>query len=399
MAVTQNATRDAGSAVPLLRVRHFGPALAATLIATLSEAMAGSYMALLAVEKIGMSPLALSAFLTTNALSGFVVTTIFGHLHDRRPVMWPLLVSLAAKAAGFGLCAVLTQTWMFIVNAAVLFGLSSASYALLFALSKGYLDSAGGVTVSRGMATLRLASSLSWAIGPAIGAALVSWQGFEGVYLGAAALAACCFVTVIVSRMQVLPADVEARQVLNMATFLRAAPAMVALSAFHTAMFMGSNAMAIVVARQLGSADDVGLLFSLCAGLEVVVMGAFVAWPGLSGSRPLLVFGFALYTGYFILALAWPTLMSLYIGQGLRAAAIGIISIVGMAAVQDMLPGRAGAASAVFGNTVSVGLLLSGLGTGLWANWFGYWSIFWLCGGLCAVGGAAIVFGWSRHEG
>lgn len=398
MTVTQNVRLDETLVVPLLRVSHFAPALTAILLATLSEAMAGSYMALLAVEKIGMSPLALTGFLTTSAISGLVMTTIFGHLHDRRPVIWPLLLSLFAKAVGFGLCAVLTQTWMFLLNAAFLFGLSSASFALLFALAKGYLDTIGGVTVSRGMAALRLASSLSWAVGPAIGAGLISARGFEGVYAGAAALAASSLVVVIVSRLQVRPAEVETRRILTMATFVRAAPAIVALSAFHTAMFMGSNALAIVVAQQLGSEGDVGLLFSLCAALEVIVMGAFVVWPGLSNSHWLLVFGFALFTGYFLLALAWPTLTSLYVGQALRAAGIGIISIVGMAAVQNLLPGRAGTASAVFGNTVSVGLLLSGLGTGIWANWFGYWSILGLCAGLCAIGGAALVFSRSRSN-
>lgn len=394
--MTTNAGFDATSTVALFGVRHFIPAMTAILFATLSEAMAGSYIALLAVEKIGMSPLALSGFLTTSAVSGLIVTSIFGHLHDRRPVIWPLAVSLLAKAVGFGLCAVLTEIWMLVLDAAILFGLSSASYALLFALAKGYLDRAGGLTVSRGMASLRLASSLIWAVGPAIAAVLVSSLGFEGVFVGAALLAASALAVVIVSRIQVLPGDAETRQALTMATVLQAAPAILALSAFHTAMFMGSNAMAIVVAQQLGSKDDVGLLFSLCAGLEVLVMAVFVVRPGLSGSHRLLVFGFALFAGYFALALAWPTLTSLYVGQTFRAAGIGVISIVGMTMVQELLPGRAGAASAVFGNTVSVGVLLSGLGTGLWANWFGYWSIFGLCLGLCALSGAALA--WSRRR-
>jgi SET family sugar efflux transporter-like MFS transporter len=205
--MTKHMRADAPAIVSLLNVHHFVAVMTAILLATLSEAMAGSYMALLAVEKIGMSPLWLSAFLTTSAVSGLVVTSIFGHLHDRRPVTWPLLVSLLAKTVGFGLCAVLTQTWMLVLDAAVLSGLSSASYALLFAMAKGYLDLAGAVTVSRGMATLRLLSSLSWAVGPAIGALLVAARGFSSVYVGAAALASSSLAVVIVSRIKVLPPD------------------------------------------------------------------------------------------------------------------------------------------------------------------------------------------------
>ena len=177
------------SSLALLKVPSFAPALLAILFATLAEAVAGSYMALLAVEKVGMSPLELSAFLTLSAISGIAVTTLFGHLHDRKPVMWPLLVSLVAKGAGYGFCVVVTDTWALLLVAFVLFGLSSASFALIFAMAKGYLDRVGGETVLRGMASLRMTASLSWAIGPALGAGLVALWSFEGVYAGAAILA------------------------------------------------------------------------------------------------------------------------------------------------------------------------------------------------------------------
>jgi len=379
------------SSLALFKVPSFTPALLAILFSVLAEAVGFSYMALLAVEKIGMSPLELSAFLTLSAISGIAVTTVFGHLHDRRPVLWPLFVSLGAKVVAFGLCAVLTQSWMLIAVAVALFGPSSASFALMFAMAKGYLDRVGGETVSRGMASLRVASSLSWAIGPAFGAALVTGWSFTGVYVGAALLSALALAVVFACRITVVPAATEERQQITLGVVLAAAPAVIAMTAFHTSMFMGSNAMSIVVARELGSETDVGLLFSLCAAIEVVVMGLFVIRPMRKASVGLLAFGFLLFAGYFIMAIVWPSLLSLYLGQILRAAGIGILSVVGMAYVQELLPGRAGVASALFGNTMSAGGLLSGLGTGLFAEAFGYWSIFWVCAGLCVLG-AAVLF-------
>jgi SET family sugar efflux transporter-like MFS transporter len=378
------------SSLALFRVASFTPALAAILAATLAEAVAGSYMALLAVEKIGMSPLELSAFLTLSAISGIAVTTLFGHMHDRKPVLWPLLLSLVAKTVGYALCAVLTETWMLLAVAFVLFGLSNASFALLFAMAKGYLDRVGGETVSRGMASLRMTSSLSWAIGPAVGAALVATWSFAGVYLGAALLALVALAVVLASRIKVVPGDASQRQTITLDVVKAAAPAVVAMTAFHTVMFMGSNAMSIVVVRELGSETDVGLLFSLCAAIEVVVMGLFVVRPMQRASVPLLALGFALFAGYFAMALLWPTLLSLYLGQIPRAAAIGILSVVGMAYVQELLPGRAGVASALFGNTMSAGFLLSGLGTGIFAQAFGYWAVFGVCLGLCVIGGVVL---------
>lgn len=388
----QDIERLETSAVSPFTVPNFGPVFYAILLAMLAEAMAGSYIALLAVEEIGMSPLELSAFLTIPAASGIAITSLFGHLLDRKPVIWPLVMSLVSKSVGFLLCAYLTETWTLIVNAGTLLGLGAASFSILFAVAKGRLDKVGGSTVSRGMAILRLVASLSWTIGPALGAVLVSQQGFPGVFLGATSLAALSLAIVIVTRIRAVERTFEERPKLGFDVLRRAAPAILALSAFHTAMFMGSNAMSIVVAQDLGTERDVGLLFSLCAGLEVVVMGAFVAWPDLSNRQGLLLFGFALFAAYFLMALVWPTLPSLYLGQVPRAAGIGIISIVGMAVVQDLLPGRAGTASALFGNTISVGFLLSGLGTGLWANAFGYWSLFWLCASLCGFGAVILVF-------
>lgn len=378
------------SSFALLRVPSFSPAVLAILLTILAEAVAGSYMALLAVEKIGMSPLELSVFLTVGAASGIAVTTWFGHMHDKRPQLWPLYLALTAKVVGYVLCAVVTETWALVAIALLLIGPSSASFALLFAIAKGYLDRAGGDAPERGMAALRLTSSLSWAIGPAIGAILVAGTTLGSVFAGAAVMAVLGFAVVIFARVRPQSALPE-RPKLTLDVVLAAAPGAIALTAFHTAMFMGSNATSILVVQGLGTAVDVGLLYSLCAALEVVVMGVFVVRPELSHNRALLIAGFAMFAAYFLLVMLVPTLAAFYWGQILRAAAIGIVSIVGMAKLQQMLPGRAGVASALYGNTMSAAALISGLGTGLLASAFGYGSIFLVCAALSVLGGVAMV--------
>ncbi|MBY5366834.1 MFS transporter [Rhizobium leguminosarum] len=371
----------------LFGVPFFPAALTAILFAMLAEAMAFSYIALLAVDKIGMSPLQSGAFLSLSAISGIVVTTIFGHFHDRKPMMWPLLISLLAKMVGFGLCAVASEPWMLFLNAAVLFGISSASFSLLFATAKGYLDRTGEQTSAKGMAALRTCNSLSWAVGPALGAILVRYWDLDGIYVGAALLAALALAVVLVSCIEVV-ADTASRQRLTLDVLMSTAPSVLALTAFHTAMFTGANAVSIVVAQQLGSEADVGLLFSLCALLEVIVMSLFVFRPARGANRLLLLAGFGVFGVYYLLPIPWPSLTTLYLAQLLRATGIAIISIVGMAHLQDLLPGRAGIAAALFGNSANAGLLFSGLGTGLWAQSFGYWSLFELCVGLCLLGAA-----------
>lgn len=379
-----------GSSLSLLRVPSFAPVALAILLTILAEAVGGSYMVLLAVERIGMSPLELSLFLTLSALSGMGLNMLLGSRHDRLPALWPVLVSLGAKGLGMALCAVILNPWALIVIGFVLLGLGSAAFSLLFAIAKGHLDLAGGNAPASGMAALRMTSSLGWAIGPALGALLIWLWGFEGVYFGATALAAVAALTVIVSGIAPLAAPAQ-QAAMTWQVFKGTAPTVLGLAAFNTAMFMGSNAMSVVVVRQLGTETDVGLLFSLCAAIEVVVMGGFVAWPELSRSRALLVSGFVLFAAYFAVSLLIPTLTVFYFGQLLRAAAIGIVSVVGMAVLQQQLPGRAGVAAALYGNAIGAGALISGLGTGAWASAFGYASLFGVCVVLSLLGGLSIL--------
>jgi SET family sugar efflux transporter-like MFS transporter len=380
------------STLDLLKVPSFRPVVLALLFSGLAEATAGSFMALLAVEKIHMAPLELSAFLTLSAVSGLAVTTFFGHMHDRKPVMWPLLLALVARIAGYVLCAFVTDAWVLIAGAFVLFGLSSASFPLLFAIAKGYLDQTDPPTMQRGMAGMRLIGSLSWAIGPAVGAVLVAIYAFEGVFLGAAVMVAVALVIVVGSGLKAVLAT-EPKPKVTLDAVRAAAPAVIALTAFHTAMFMGGTAMSVVTVQELGTATDVGLLFSLCAALEVVIMSLFVVRPVAGASRRLMLVGFALFAVYFLYSLAFPTLVAFYFGQILRAGGIGIVGVLGMAYLQGTLPGRPGVASALYGNTLTIASLLNGIGIGVVAEWLGYWSIFWVGLVLTAIGALALLFG------
>lgn len=373
--------------------RHpaFSIAAFAVLLAILAEAMAGSYMALLAVERVHMRPLELTVFLTLSAISSIGVTTLFGRWHDKTPRLRPLILCVLAGVLGYVLCGVLTAPWMLMAVGFLLLGLASSSYPLLFAIAKGCLNGTGGTTESRGMAALRMLASLGWAIGPAIGAGLVGIGSFEGVFFGAAGCSLAALFAILVGRLKAAPLKIDARESTGVANWRPLWPIIVALALFNTAMFMGSNALSIVTVTDLKGADtDVGLLFSLCAALEVVVMGAFVIWPAKGTRRLLLMVGFLLFAAYFIAPILLPSLPTLYWAQVLRALAIGIVSVTGMHYVQNAMPHHAGTAAALFSNTVNAGWLLSGLGSGSWAHAFGYWSIFGLCVVL-ALSGAILV--------
>jgi len=374
------------------RIPAFALAATAVLLAILAEAMAGSYMTLLAVERIGMSPLELTAFLCLSALSSIAIASVFGRWHDRRPRLWPLLLCLLAGVVGFGLCAVINNPLALIAVGFCLLGFSNTSYALLFAIAKHKLDPAGPATASRGMAALRMISSLSWTIGPALGAALVGTWHFEGVYIGAAIMSLAALLVVLGGRLKPGPSDNS--QPADLKSWRTIWPAALALTLFNTAMFAGSNAMSVTTVSVLGgSSADVGLLFSFCALIEVVVMAGFVIWPARHAHRSMLILGFCLFAFYFVLNLLLPSLSTLFWGQVPRGIAIGVVHVVGMLYVQQSMPRQPGAAAAVYSNALNAALLLSGIGTGTWAQAFGYFSLFGLCAVLAVIGGVLFAIG------
>ena len=154
-------------------------------------------------------------------------------------------------------------------------------------------------------------------------------------------------------------------------------PGLTGILALFSALLITS--LSIARERELGTFDQ--LLVSPTSTPEIII----------SKSLPALAIGtllglFMISAGVFLFGIPFTGSFALL----LASLMLFILSVVGMAYVQELLPGRAGVASALFGNTMSAGFLLSGLGTGLFAQAFGYWSIFGVCALLCVLGGAVL---------
>ncbi len=382
------------NAARLLRVPAFLPAACAVFFVVLSQATAFSFVVLFAVQSAKLSPIELGVFLTASSLTGIVASTVLGRRFDRHPGATELLIVLGLGILGTALLATTRDFVWLVLIAAGPMGIGSAAFTLLFALAKRQLDAVDANVAERGVAALRMTSSLGWAIGPALGAILVSAWGYEGVFLGGALCAAVALATVLLFGIWRLPPGTVPVMAVEHFEVPKGLAALVvgSIALFHMAMFMGSIALSITVVEQLGGHEpDVGLMFSLCAAIEVVVMGAFVVWPTRGSRQRWLILGFALFVLYFLVLAAFPSLAVAYWAQILRAVAIGVVSVVGMLYLQSLMPTRVGLASALFGNAISVGAVLSGVLTGPWASAFGYASTFGFCAALSVLGGLLLV--------
>jgi SET family sugar efflux transporter-like MFS transporter len=373
----------------LAAVPFFLPVAAAILFVGLGDAVAGSYLTLFAVNQAHLSPLALGTFLTVLALSGIIISTAFGCWLDRAPSLMPLFLALFMTVVGYALLTVTNRFLLLLLIAALPLGTAAAGFPQLFALAKGHLDQIGEQTAERGTAMMRATWSVAWAIGPALGALVITFFEFRGVFLTTALCAVLASAIIGLARVRAtrrtMPAD--ANQTSVHPTIRETGFAASSLTFFQMAMFMGSIALPIVVTQKLGGTNgDVGLIFSVCAFLEVLVMLAFVLRPSISGTHRWLSAGFVAFVLYFFVITWAPSVAILLLAQVLRAIGIGIVGYHGISYIQVLMPDRVGSAATLFSNTANAGFLLAGLAAGGWAQLFGYRSMFLACAVLSGLG-------------
>jgi MFS transporter, SET family, sugar efflux transporter len=358
------------------------------VLVALADAISGPYAVLFLVDQAGLGPLSLSAVLTVRALGGIAFATAFGAWVDKRTSIRPLLLALAGTFVGYTLLAFTTNFAGLLCIAAGPIALGAAAFSQSIALAKRQFERESLYTTNRAIGVLRASWSLAWAIGPAIGALVVGPFGFRGVFLTSAASGAIALLTLALVRARPVSRAAghspPAKPAKGGPTI---ALAFAALVLFHTAMFMGSIPLPIVLTGALGGTEtDVGLAFSLCAALEIVVMGALIWRPLKRGERPAIVVGFAAFAAYFIaLALARSVSAVLW-AQILRAVGIALVSYLGISFLQSLMPHRAGAAAALFSNAGQIGSVAAALGAGALAQAFGWTSVFVACAVLNLVG-------------
>ncbi len=385
------------------QVRHFKQApdyfaiAASVFFVVLAEATAGTYLTLFVANQAQMSPLLLGVFLSGTAVSSVIVSTWLGRRFDRKPSRVPILLALLATACGNILLALTTNHGLLVLIGCVLLGPGTAALPQLFALARKRLDRVGAVTAERGMTLLPAIDSMAWIAGPALGVGLITAFGFGGVFVASALCTVLAGMILLVAKVHA-PATTESERSGTTVTVRPPLRAMgftgLSFIVFHMAMFVGSIALSIVVTRDLGGTNgDIGLIFSLSAFFEVVVMLCLVGVSSKSRRHLFILSGFILFALYFSVVALAPALWMFVAAQLLRAVAIGLVSGQGVNYFQALMPNQVGLATTLYTNTSQVGSMLSGITAGGWAQVYGYRSLFVLCAALSGIGSVLLQIG------
>jgi SET family sugar efflux transporter-like MFS transporter len=362
------------------------------LLLGIADSMFGSYAVLFAADEVGLSPLQVGLFASAQAVGGIVVSSLLGRRFDRHPSRSYAVGVAISGALGLALLTVTRSLPLLVLLAVSLLGAVAAAFPQLFTVARVVLGE--GRAGQRSAPVLRSAWSLAWAIGPLLGAGLLARSGFPAILLTAAVLlVATAAVTLAVpapglsSGGPVQESGSAAAQPPTRSAVLATASVVL----FFTAMYGGSLALPLFVTRALHQpSSSVGVLFSVCAAVEVLAALAVAALPGRVSQRALILGGMGSFVLYFALTVVAAGMGLLLIGQVARGVAIAVVGTAGIRFFQELLAPATGRATTLFANAATAGSLVAGVLAGVAIRSFGYTTTLLLCGAAAAAAPAVL---------
>jgi SET family sugar efflux transporter-like MFS transporter len=370
----------------------------AVLLLGIADSMVGSYLVLFASDEVGLDPFRVGVVSSATAVGGIAVSWLLGRRFDRRPARRYTVAVALAGAAGLVLLSLTASFAVLLLLALTLLGGTAAAFPQLFAMARLTLGT--GSAGQRSAPLLRSFWSAAWAIGPLLGAVVFSGAGYSGVLLAAAGvLGLVALVTLTAPPPQGEADEPRADASAGGPSGGAVVWFTVSVTLFFTAMFAGSVALPLFVTRSLDQApSSVGVLFSVCAAVEVAVALGLAAVPDRIGQRTLILSGMAAFVVYFGLLLLADGMPLLIAAQAARGYAIAVVGAAGIRFFQDLLAPAAGRATTLFSNASTAGSLMAGVLAGSSIGWLGYTTTLAWCGAVAIAAAAAFIAGTMVHR-
>ncbi|RPE04383.1 MFS transporter [Candidatus Pantoea deserta] len=374
----------------LTRKRSVNPVYLAFMAASFMTGIAGALQAptlsLFLTREVQARPFWVGLFFTVNAIAGIVVSLLVAKRSDSRGDRRNLILFCCLMALCNALLFAFTRHYLTLITLGVLLSaLASVSMPQIFALAREYADQSAREAVMFS-SVMRAQLSLAWVIGPPLSFALALNFGFVTLFLVAAALFLLCILLIkftLPSVPRAAPLMQSGGMPLSGWRDRDVRLLFIASVTMWTCNTMYIIDMPLYISATLGLPEKLaGLLMGTAAGLEIPVMLLAGHYAKRTGKRNLMLMALAagiLFYAGLVLFRSQTALMAL---QLFNAVFIGIIAGIGMLWFQDLMPGRPGAATTMFTNSISTGMILAGVIQGTLSERFGHIAVYWLALGL-----------------
>lgn len=373
--------------------RRMNGVYAAFMLVAFMMGVAGALQAptlsLFLSREVGAQPFWIGLFYTVNAIAGIGVSLWLAKRSDSQGDRRKLIIFCCLMAIGNALLFAFNRHYLTLITCGVLLAsLANTAMPQLFALAREYADNSAREVVMFS-SVMRAQLSLAWVIGPPLAFMLALNYGFTVMFSIAAGIFTLSLVLIAFMLPSVARVELPSENALSMQGGWQDSNVRMLFVA-STLMWTG-NTMYIIdmplwISSELGLPDKLaGFLMGTAAGLEIPAMILAGYYVKRYGKRRMMVIAVAAGVLFYTGLIFFHSRMALMTLQLFNAVFIGIVAGIGMLWFQDLMPGRAGAATTLFTNSISTGVILAGVIQGAIAQSWGHFAVYWVIAVISVV--------------
>lgn len=373
--------------------RRMNGVYAAFMLVAFMMGVAGALQAptlsLFLSREVGAQPFWIGLFYTVNAIAGIGVSLWLAKRSDSQGDRRKLIIFCCLMAIGNALLFAFNRHYLTLITCGVLLAsLANTAMPQLFALAREYADNSAREVVMFS-SVMRAQLSLAWVIGPPLAFMLALNYGFTVMFSIAAGIFTLSLVLIAFMLPSVARVELPSENALSMQGGWQDSNVrmlFVASTLMWTCNTMYIIDMPLWISSELGLPDKLaGFLMGTAAGLEIPAMILAGYYVKRYGKRRMMVIAVAAGVLFYTGLIFFNSRMSLMTLQLFNAVFIGIVAGIGMLWFQDLMPGRAGAATTLFTNSISTGVILAGVIQGAIAQSWGHFAVYWVIAVISVV--------------
>lgn len=373
--------------------RRLNGVYAAFMLVAFMVGVAGALQAptlsLFLSREVGAQPFWVGLFYTVNAIAGIVISLLLAKRSDSRGDRRRLIMFCCLMAVANALLFAFNRHYLTLVTCGVLLAaLASTAMPQLFALAREYADSSAREVVMFS-SVMRAQLSLAWVIGPPLAFMLALNYGFTVMFSIAAGIFALSLLLIALALPSVPRVEQAADVAVTGVSGWR--DSNVRMLFVASVLMWTCNTMYIIdmplwITSDLGLPERLaGLLMGTAAGLEIPAMILAGYLVKRVGKRRMMVTAVAAGVLFYAGLILFHSREALLALQLFNAVFIGIVAGIGMLWFQDLMPGRAGAATTLFTNSISTGVILAGVIQGAVSQSAGHAQVYWVIAAISVL--------------
>ncbi|EFN4841667.1 sugar efflux transporter SetA [Escherichia coli] len=366
--------------------RRMNGVYAAFMLVAFMMGVAGALQAptlsLFLSREVGAQPFWIGLFYTVNAIAGIGVSLWLAKRSDSQGDRRKLIIFCCLMAIGNALLFAFNRHYLTLITCGVLLAsLANTAMPQLFALAREYADNSAREVVMFS-SVMRAQLSLAWVIGPPLAFMLALNYGFTVMFSIAAGIFTLSLVLIAFMLPSVARVELPSENALSMQGGWQDSNVrmlFVASTLMWTCNTMYIIDMPLWISSELGLPDKLaGFLMGTAAGLEIPAMILAGYYVKRYDKRRMMVIAVAAGVLFYTGLILFHSRLALMTLQLFNAVFIGIVAGIGMLWFQDLMPGRAGAATTLFTNSISTGVILAGVIQGAIAQSWGHFAVYWV---------------------